>query len=63
MMITALLINMDPRGMAQMMRQHRVGLFRVEFRILDEGRLAGIAGFDLEVVSKGSFFDQMLRSK
>jgi len=49
--------------MAQIMRQHRVGLFQVEFRILDEGRLAGVAGSDLEVVVKGNFFDQMLGAK
>jgi hypothetical protein len=57
------LAGMDPRGMAEMMRQHRVGLFRVEFQVLDEGRPAGVAGFDLEVVFTGNFFDQMLRSK
>ncbi len=59
----ARVVAMDPRGMAQMMRQHRVGLFRVEFRVLDEGRLDSVAGADLEVVFKGSFFDQMLPPK
>jgi hypothetical protein len=53
----------DPRGMALMMRQHRVGRFHVEFRILDEGRLDGVARVDLEVLLKGSFFDQMLAQK
>jgi hypothetical protein len=49
--------------MALMMRQHRVGRFHVEFRILDEGRLDGVARVDLEVLLKGSFFDQMLAQK
>jgi hypothetical protein len=49
--------------MALMMRQHRVGRFRVEFRILDQGRLDSVAGADLEVAFKGSFFDQMLPPK
>ena len=55
--------SVDPRGMAQVMRQHRIGHFRVEFRILDEGRLDSVAGVDLEVVFKGNFFDQMLPPK
>jgi hypothetical protein len=59
----ARLAGVDPRGMALMMRQHRVGRFRVEFRILDQGRLDSVAGADLEVAFKGSFFDQMLPPK
>jgi hypothetical protein len=55
--------DMDPRVLAQTVRQHRVGRFRVEFRILDEGRLVDVAPLDLEVISKGTFFDQLLRSK
>jgi len=53
----------DPRGLAQMVRQHRTGRFQVEFRMLDEGRLAGDGTFGLEVIDQGSFFDLLLRSK
>jgi hypothetical protein len=53
--------GMDPRTLGQMVRQHRVGRFRVEFRVLDDTRLVGVATLDLEVVFKGTFFDQILR--
>ena len=45
-------------AVAQMFRQHRTGLFRVECRVLDEARVVGVAGVDVEVVFKGRFFDQ-----
>jgi hypothetical protein len=52
---------MDARVLAQMVRQHRVGRYRVEFRILDESRLVNVATMDLEVIFKGTFFDQIMR--
>jgi hypothetical protein len=55
--------GVDVRMLGQMVRQHRVGRFRVEFRVLDDTRLVGVAPLDLEVVFKGAFFDQILRSK
>jgi len=59
----ARLQGMDPRMLGQMVRQHRVGRFRVEFRMLDDAQLVGVATLDLEVVFKGTFFDQLLRSQ
>ena len=54
---------MDARMLGQMVRQHRVGRFRVEFSMLDESLLVGVAAMDIEVVFKGTFFDQMLRTQ
>jgi len=53
------LAGMDPRGLAQTVRQHRVGRFRVEFRILDESRPVDAVTLDLEVIFKGTFFDRL----
>jgi len=39
-------------------RQHRAGLFGIECRVLDEGRVLGVARTTLEVVFKGRVFDQ-----
>lgn len=59
----ARLQGMDARMLGQMVRQHRVGRFRVEFSMLDESLLVGVAAMDIEVVFKGTFFDQMLRTQ
>jgi len=40
-----------------------VGRFGVEFRVLDGAVPVGVATLDLEVVFKGTFFEQLLRSR
>jgi hypothetical protein len=50
--------KMDPRTLAPMFRQQRVGRFQVDCRVLDQGRVVGIGRVDLEVLFKGRFFDQ-----
>lgn len=47
-----------PQAFAPYFRQHRVGRFQVDCRVLDEGKVVGIGRADLEVVFKGNFFDQ-----
>jgi hypothetical protein len=46
------------QAFAGIFRQHRVGTFQVECRVLDQGRLLGVGRADLEVLFKGNFFDQ-----
>ena len=67
----------SPQLFAQTVRQQRVGRFHVEVRLLetparqsvdsgivvDTARPVDSAALDLEVVFKGTFFDQLLRSK
>ena len=54
------LAQANPEVLAGMFRQHRVGRFQLECRVLDQGRLLGVARTDLEVIFKGRFFEQML---
>ena len=49
---------MKPDVFVGLFRQHRIGLFRVECRVLDGDRLLGIGAVALEVLFKGRFFDQ-----
>jgi hypothetical protein len=39
-------------------RQHRVGRYRVDCRVLDEGRQVAASSAEFEVLFKGRFFDQ-----
>jgi hypothetical protein len=48
----------NPALLVPFFRQHRAGLFGIECRVLDEGRVLGVARTALEVVFKGRFFDQ-----
>ena len=41
----------------EFVRQHRVGHFEVECRILDGNRVMGVAVIELEVLFKGRYFD------
>jgi hypothetical protein len=52
-----LLQKMDPEVFAHYFRQHRVGRFRVNCRVLDEGRVFAVGRVDLEVVFKGNLSD------
>ena len=49
---------MKPETFVGLFRQHRIGSFRVECRVLDGDRLLGIGEVALEVLFKGRFFDQ-----
>ena len=46
------------RALAQGFLQHRVGSFRVQCRVLDEGEVIGTSSIDLDVVFRGGFFEQ-----
>jgi hypothetical protein len=46
------------QAFAGIFRQHRLGRFEVECRVLDEGRVVGTARTELAVVFTGNFFDQ-----
>lgn len=48
----------NPVYFAALFRQHRTGLFEIECRVIDEGRVLGVARTTLEVLFKGRFFDQ-----
>lgn len=39
-------------------RQHRVGHFHVQCRVLDGDRVVGVGAVELEILNKGRFFDQ-----
>jgi hypothetical protein len=45
-------------ALAPMFRQHRVGRFHVECRVLDDGRQVAVGSGDFEILFKGRFFDQ-----
>ncbi len=53
-----LLQKMGPQALTPIFRQHRVGRFQVDCRVLDEGRVIGMGRADLDVLFKGRFFDQ-----
>ena len=48
----------NPVLFVSLFRQHRAGLFEIECRVLDEGRVQGVGRATLEVLFKGRFFDQ-----
>ena len=48
----------DPQELAAVVSQYRVGNFRVDCRVLDDDRIIGMGGVDLEVLFKGHFADQ-----
>jgi hypothetical protein len=48
----------NPQYFVSLFRQHRAGLFEIECRVLDEGRVLGVGRATLEVLFKGRFFDQ-----
>jgi hypothetical protein len=48
----------NPALLVPFFRQRRAGLFGIECRVLDEGRVLGVARTTLEVVFKGRVFDQ-----
>jgi hypothetical protein len=43
---------------AALFRQHRVGRYRVDCRLLDEGRQVAASSAEFEVLFKGRYFDQ-----
>jgi len=47
-----------PQAFVPYFRQHRLGRFQVDCRVLDEGKVIAAGRADLEVVFKGNFFDQ-----
>lgn len=46
------------QSFAGIFRQHRVGRFQIECRVLDQGHLLGSGRVEMEVLDKGRFFDQ-----
>jgi hypothetical protein len=55
------LAQANPQMLVPIFRQHHVGRFEAECRVMDQGRLLGIGRTEFEVLFKGRFFDQMLR--
>jgi hypothetical protein len=47
-----------PSTFVPLFRQHRVGRYRVDCRLLDEGRQLAASSAEFEVLFKGRFFDQ-----
>lgn len=56
--MAAAVAAMKPEALVALFRQHRVGSFRVECRVLDGDRVVGAGEVALEVLFKGRFFDQ-----
>jgi hypothetical protein len=57
--LVPLLQIMSPPLLVPMIRQWRVGRFEVDVQLLDEGRALESTSFELEVISKGNFFDSL----
>ena len=48
----------NPALLVPFFRQNRAGLFEIECRLLDDGRVLGVGRTTLEVLFNGRFFDQ-----
>jgi hypothetical protein len=55
------LAQANPQMLVPMFRQHRIGRFEAECRVLDQGRLLGVGRAQFEVLFTGRFFDLILR--
>jgi hypothetical protein len=57
--LVPLLQIMSPPLLVPMIRQWRVGRFEVDVQLLDDGKKLESTSFELEVISKGNFFDSL----
>ncbi len=56
--MAAQIAAVDPNAFARLFRQHRVGTFKVECRVLDSDRMLGRGEVLVEVLFRGRFFEQ-----